>query len=252
MIASLPMYDWPEMQGANDRLWYRIRDALRAEGIAAPDTLTRGEDLWDGWHNPRLLLGQTCGFPFRTALHGVVTLVGTPDYALPGAPAAYYYSQLVAGTDSAGDWTAFIDQRLAINGFDSQSGWAAPQNHAARIGRRFERIVVSGAHRDSARMVAEGDADVAAIDAVTWRLLTTYHPEIVAKLKILAQTEPTPGLPLITVLGRDPQPLARAFAAAVAAMSAEDRAVTGLRGLVQVPAQAYLAVATPAPSIAAR
>ena len=36
-IAALPMYDWPEVRGETDALWVKIRDALQARGIAAPD-----------------------------------------------------------------------------------------------------------------------------------------------------------------------------------------------------------------------
>ena len=83
MIASLPMYDWAEIKPVTDRLWTGIRDRLRAAGIEAPNELTRGIDMWDSWHDPDLLVSQTCGFPYRTKLHDKVTLVGTPDFALP-------------------------------------------------------------------------------------------------------------------------------------------------------------------------
>jgi len=245
MIACLSMYDFPEMQAANDRLWAGVRDGLRARRIDAPDRLTHGADAWACWTSPDLVLGQTCGFPYRSRLHGAVALVGTPDYGLADAPAGYYYSVLVARRGEPADWTAYLDRRLAINGHDSQSGWAAPQNHAAALGRRFGQIVVSGAHAESARLVATGGADCAAIDAVSWRLIEAYRPEIVAQLAVIARTAPTPGLPLITAMGRDPAPLAAAFADAVAGLAAPDREATGLRGLVHIPAAAYLAVPTP-------
>lgn len=245
MIASLPMYDWPEVQPLNDRLWAHIRDGLRADGLAAPQHLTRGGDLWAEWQSPDLLLGQTCGFPFRSRLHDKLTLVGTPDFALEGAPPGYYYSQLVVRADAPGDLVDFLGQRLAINGTDSQSGWAAVQNHVEASGRPFTRIVVTGAHRESAVAVIENRADIAGIDAVTWRLMQAYLPDMVAKLRTVAQTDPTPGLPLVTALGRDPKPLARAFAAAVASLAATDRQPLGLVGLVDIPAAAYLAVPIP-------
>ncbi|MFN3646541.1 MAG: hypothetical protein ACK4S2_08505, partial [Gemmobacter sp.] len=70
MQASLPMYDRPEVQAANDRLWAGIRDRLRAAGLAAPETLVRGRwPLWDHWTAPDLVLSQTCGLPYRSRLH---------------------------------------------------------------------------------------------------------------------------------------------------------------------------------------
>jgi ABC-type phosphate/phosphonate transport system substrate-binding protein len=251
MIASLAMYDWPEVRGEHDRLWSLIRGGLAAEGIAAPGALTRDAPLWDIWESPDLLLAQTCGMPYRTRLHGRVALVATPDYGLPDAPPGHYYSVLVARAEEPGEAPDFLDRTLAFNGQDSQSGWAAPQNHMARHGGshggRFTRTLHTGAHVDSARAVAEGRADIAAIDAVSWRLLTAHRPGIAERLRVLGHTDPTPGLPLITALGRDPAPLARATAAAIAALTATDRAALGLRGVVGIPAEAYLAVPTPPP-----
>ena len=247
MIASLAMYDWPQVHAEHDRLWSLIRAALAEEGIAAPERLTRDASLWTLWESPDLLLGQTCGMPFRTRLHGRVSLVATPDYALPGAAPGWYYSVFVVRRDDPGEAHDFIDRTLAFNGQDSQSGWAAPQNEMARRGLSFTLTRHTGAHRDSARAVAEGRADIAAIDAASWRLIEAHHPEIASRLRVVSHTRPTPGLPLITAAGRDPAPIARATAAAIAALAPADRAALGLRGLVTIPAEAYLAVPTPPP-----
>lgn len=247
MIASLAMYDWPEVRAENDRLWSLTRTALADEGVAAPEVLTRDGLLWDIWESPALILGQTCGMPYRTRLHGQVELVGTPDYALPGAGPGQYYSELIARADEPGEAVDFIDRTLAFNAPDSQSGWAAPQNQMARRGLRFRNTRQTGSHVESARAVAAGRADIAAIDAVTWRLITRHVPELAARLRVIGQTDPTPGLPLITAKGRDTAPIARAFAAAIAALSPADRSALGLVGLATIPASAYLAVPTPPP-----
>jgi hypothetical protein len=245
MIASLAMYDWPQVAAEHDRLWSLIRAALADEGIDAPAGLTRNGSLWDIWESPDLILGQTCGMPFRTRLHGKVTLVGTLDYALPGAPAGYYYSELITRADEPGDLMDFIDRTLAFNGQDSQSGWAAPQNHVAPL--VFKHTRHTGAHRDSAQAVAEGRADIAAIDAVTWRLIGAHMPELAARLRVIAHTAPTPGLPLITAARRDPAPIARAVTDAVTSLSPTDRDSLGLTGLATIPASAYISVPTPPP-----
>lgn len=247
MIASLAMYDWPQVRAEHDRLWSLIREALADEGVAAPEGLTRDASLWDVWFNPGLVLGQTCGMPYRTRLHGRVELVGTPDYALPDAPPGHYYSVFVTRAGEPGEVADFIDRTLAFNGQDSQSGWAAPQNQMAKLGLRFTHTRHTGAHRDSARAVAEGKADIAAIDAVSWRLIDRYMPDLAGRLRVIAHTDPTPGLPLIAAKGRDSAPLARATAAAIATLAPGDRDALGLAGLAEIPAAAYLAVPTPAP-----
>lgn len=242
MIASLPMYDLPAMQGANDRYWQAIRMHL-GEG---PAHLTRKGDLWDHWLSPDLILSQTCGYPFRARLHGRVTLVGTPDYGLPDCPPGHYNSVLIARSDDTrSDLRDFATARFAFNEALSQSGWAAPQTYAAARGFAFTNIVQTGGHRASALAVAEGRAEIAAIDALTWALLKRDEA-FAAALKELERTDPTPVLPYITALGRDGPAHFAAIKAAIADLTLEDRALLHLKGLVRIGAKAYLAVPTPA------
>ncbi len=246
MIAALGMYDLGPLQDANDRLWAAIRDGLRAHGVAAPEALVRGAAAyWDGWHSPDLVLSQTCGYPYRARLHGTVTLIGTPDYGLEGCPPGYYRSVFVARRDDPrADLAAFSGARFAYNEPLSQSGWAAPQTHAAAVGVHLPPAVQTGAHRLSALAVAEGQADLAAIDALTWELLVEHDPFTVG-LKVVGQTTPTPGLPLIAALGADRSATFAAVAQAIAGLSAADRALLHLRGIVAIAAADYLAVPIP-------
>ncbi|MFC3087781.1 phosphate/phosphite/phosphonate ABC transporter substrate-binding protein [Tabrizicola soli] len=246
MIASLGMYDFGPAMAANDRLWAGIRDGLRARGLAAPEELTRGEAAyWPAWQSPELVLSQTCGYPFRARLQDRVAYVGTPDYGIEGCAPGHYRSVLVARADDRRDRVEEFDgARLAFNEDLSQSGWAAPQNHAAKLGLRLVPVLRSGGHRLSAQAVAEGRAEIAALDAVTWRLLQAVETAV-TRLKVVGMTDPTPGLPLIAARGAD---VAAGFAAvteAIAALSPEDRQCLGLRGLVRIPLADYLAVPNP-------
>jgi len=247
VIASLGMYDFGAAMAANDRLWALVRDALRDRGIDAPDALTRGDAAyWDAWQSPDLLLSQTCGYPFRARLHDRVTYVATPDYGLDGCPPGHYCSVFVARADDARDTLAEFDgAAFAYNEDLSQSGWAAPQTHAMSLGLRLPPTLQTGGHRLSARAVAEGRADIAAIDAVTWALLQDNDTALTARLKPLARTAPTPGLPIISAKGTDPGPLVAALSDAVAALAPADRATLHLKGLTQIPLQAYLGVPNP-------
>lgn len=245
MIAALPMYDWPEIAAATDGLWALIRRHLEQSGIEAPARLNREADPWAIWQDPALLLAQTCGMPYRTKLHGGVALVGTPDYGLTGLSPGHYCSEIVARREETGSFPDFRDRILAYNDPISQSGWAAVQNLAADCGFAFTRLLMTGAHRASAEAVAKGDADLAAIDAVTWRLISAHRPEVAKRLRVICRTEPTPALPLITAITRDPAPLAAAVRAAIVELPKTDRKALGLAGLVSIPAKAYLAVRNP-------
>ncbi len=162
-LAALPMYDWPELRAATDRLWTALRDALRAAGVAAPDALSRDLGLMQAWTDPRLVLGQTCGLPLVRELAGQVTVIGAADYGVAGCPPGWYRSALVVRADDPRETLAeFRGAGLAVNGFDSQSGWGAILHHAAPLahdGRFFGGIEVSGAHAASVDLVASGAAD---------------------------------------------------------------------------------------------
>lgn len=245
MIASLPMYDRPETAAANDRLWSGIARALRARGISAPGALDRETEVWDAWLSPDLLLSQTCGFPYRARLHGRVTLVATPHCDLPGVPPGYYCSVLVARRgDSRRRLEDFGGATLAYNEALSQSGWAAPSAAAAEAGIAFGACVATGAHRASARAVAEGAADLAAIDALTWRMIRRWDA-VAAELDEIGTTAPTPALPWITALGTDGALIAGALGEALGDLDAADRDTLGILGCLRIPPEAYLAVPIP-------
>jgi ABC-type phosphate/phosphonate transport system substrate-binding protein len=247
MIASLGMYDPAPLHAANDRYWALIRDGLRAAGLAAPDTLTRGEAAgWPAWTAPDLVLSQTCGFPFRARLHRQVTLIGTPDYGLPGCPPGYYTSVLVARADDPRRELAdFAGARFAYNEAMSQSGWAGPGTHLAALGISLQPVPATGSHRLSATAVARGQADLAGIDAQTWRLMTRHFPKVADRLKVVCHTAPTPGLPYIAAHATPAAPVFAAVSAAIDALTPGDRDLLGLRALITIPAQEYLAIPTP-------
>jgi ABC-type phosphate/phosphonate transport system substrate-binding protein len=238
MIAALPMYDRPELRRETDTLWSAVHNALRARGIDAPKALTRDADLWAIWQSPDLILAQTCGLPYRARLHGKVGLVATPDHALPGCPPGHYCSVIVARDPALPD-----RPRLAINDRVSQSGWAALQAWASARALPLGPVTVTGSHAASARAVADGTADLAGIDAQTWRHLTRFDGADPA-LEI-ARTPPTPGLPLITAGTRDPAPIRAALAEALDSLSQDTRAALDLHGFVRIDAGAYRAIPIP-------
>ncbi|MGI3168092.1 phosphate/phosphite/phosphonate ABC transporter substrate-binding protein [Pseudooceanicola sp. C21-150M6] len=249
MIASLPMYDRPECQAANDALWSGVAAALARTGLEAPAALTREGELWDHWQSPELVLSQTCGLPYRSRLRGVVRIIGSPDYGLEGCPPGYYNSAIVvrAGDEAIApeDWRGKV---LAFNEGRSQSGWAAALNHAAGLGTGYGGMVETGAHINSARAVSEGRADIAVIDAHTLRFIQRFD-DWAQGLKVIGRTEPTPATPFITKGTADDETVALLRAAleeAVAGQSDAIRAITGLRAVVTVPEADYLAVPTPA------
>ena len=236
------MYDRAETAQANDRLWSAVRNALGY----GPETLTRDMDVWDIWQSPDLLLAQTCGYPYRAHLHNHVELVGTPDYGVDGCPPGYYNSVFIARRDDTRKFlTDFSETIFAYNEPMSQSGWAAPVHHVTTLGMKFGEAKKSGAHVMSARLVAEGQADIAAIDAVTWALIEKYD-KFSRDLHIVERTEPTPGLPYISALGSDKSALFAAMDVAIRSLANTDRQTLQIKGIVDIPVVKYLKISTPA------
>jgi ABC-type phosphate/phosphonate transport system substrate-binding protein len=137
----------------------------------------------------------------------------------------------------------FAGADFAYNDAISQSGWAALA--AERPDLLTGRLVRTGSHRASASAVRDGHADFAALDAVTWRLITADgHAD---GLRVAGHTRPTPGLPLIAAAQVEAETAFGCVAAAIDALAPTDRETLGLAGLVPIPADAYLAVPTPPP-----
>lgn len=240
MTAMLGMYDMPALQPANDRFWSSIRAHLGY----GPAQLTRDRDFWQIWQDPDLIFAQTCGMPYRTRLHGKVQLVGTPDYGLEGCPPGHYCSVFVARTDDPRDLADLTSGVFAYNEAVSQSGWAAPVTHLLGQGLAPGQLLESGGHARSAQAVAEGRADYAALDALTWELLVE-HTDLGRTLRSVATTSPTPTLPYITALDRDANAIAEAVRNAIWALSDADRKALHIRGLIEIPPEHYLAVPNP-------
>ncbi len=249
MIASLPMYDHPAIAPGWDALWSAVRASLAAAGFDAPDRLERGRDLEAQWRDPALLLGQSCGLPYRAGLHRHVHLLGAFDFGLPNTNAGYYRSVFVARANDARDWpNGFAQATLAYNDPLSHSGWYA----ATTAPFRFTVGPRTGSHVASARAVADGEADIAAIDAVTWRLLSRFDP-VAGALKVVALSGTAPGLPLITAQPGLVADLRAALREGIAALADPLRADLGLRSFVELPESAYLGISIPpAPEAYAR
>jgi len=203
--ASLAMYDsWPPVQAANDQIWLGIRDRLRAAGVAAPDHLDRAISYHGIWLQPDLVLAQTCGYPYVSELKGKVRLVATPAFSFPGGQGTQRVSFIVVPADSKVDCVEALRGSIAaVNDWASNSGmnlFRAAIMPLARDGRFFSEIKITGGHLLSIKAVRDGEADVAAIDTVTWGMVAKHQPDMLAGVRILAETPSGPGLPYITRL----------------------------------------------------
>ncbi|MBV9052912.1 MAG: PhnD/SsuA/transferrin family substrate-binding protein [Hyphomicrobiales bacterium] len=203
VIAHLGMYDLAEVRAAADAVWTGITFRLRDFGLPEiPLTLSRTLTHHDSWRHPELLFGQSCGYPALHDFRDSIRIFATPIYDAPGCEAEKHCSFLVV---SAGSPIRELAQLrgtcFALNSWDSNTGMNLPRLAFARLAKRerfLGKIVETGSHAESLSFVAEGRADAAAIDCVTYALLARHRAMLVAKTRILARSAPSPSLPFVT------------------------------------------------------
>jgi len=206
----------PDAVGAVDAFWAALAALLRADlradaacaGYDIPDELSRPNDIHSQWLQSDLLLSQACGYPLVTMLKYKVQLVGTFAYDATGVQDIYCRSQLICRTgDSRQTLAEFVGSTLAFNDTISQSGYNALRALVASSTTPrpfFERSIQTGAHYRSIDAVLNGEADMAAIDPVSLAHWQRSNPERRAQLRVFEQTQPYPGLPLISSLQTPP------------------------------------------------
>jgi ABC-type phosphate/phosphonate transport system substrate-binding protein len=201
-VASLAMYDGGELAAANDVLWGAIAGRLESFGMRdVPARLERDRSLDDVWSSDRLLLGQTCGYPFASRLRGHLRLIGAPQYSAAGCTESRHRSFVVVRARSpVRNLDALRGSRAVINDVESMTGRHLLGDAIAAYGGSrgfFASVEVSGSHASSLTKVAAGDADVAAIDCVSFAHFARTMPEIVAATRVIHRTRHTPTLPFV-------------------------------------------------------
>lgn len=246
--ASLPQYDLPELRGATDAWWAGLARHLRDAGLTdVPDILARPADAEALWRDGDLLLTQTCGYPLMTELRGILVPVAVPVYDCPGCDGAQYRSMIIVAESWPGRTLDELrGMRVAVNNANSHSGMNALRHSFAPLaegGRFFSDVMLTGGHAKSAEAVRDGRAAVAAIDCVTWALLSRHRPEALRGLRVLALTDPAPSLPYAVRCGlaADDRLRVRAalFAAAADPLLSEPRSALLLSGFEDADTELY-------------
>ncbi|TRD00625.1 phosphate ABC transporter substrate-binding protein [Mesorhizobium sp. WSM4303] len=212
-----------------------------AEGrLIAPDPATLSPNELDRhqlWLHPALLFAQTCWGPMELGLSRQVQVVGQPSYdACEGGQGELYSSALVMRTGegpqvrSPTDGKALLPldlmrgKRFTFNSLDSMSGVIALTRDLQAADESldiFSSRSESGGHRGSIIAVAEGKADVAAIDCESWALAQRFEPAA-QKVAVVGWTARRKGLPYITAR-TTPEKTVRALREALAGLAEQPR-----------------------------
>ena len=148
-----------------------------------------------------LVFGHTCGYPLMTRLKDRFTPFCVPVFEVPGTSERHYSSRFIVASDS--DIRSIEQSRgrvAAVNTPDSNSGMNVLRRAVARHsidGRFFSSILASGGHLYSLQAVARGEADIAAIDCVSYQLIEDHWPELVSQVQTIGYSVESTGLPFV-------------------------------------------------------
>lgn len=218
--ASLGMYPFEQLRPTYDRLW----EAVRAEAPWLPAKLGWDRALDESWLASDMVIAQTCGWPLINELADRVRVVGAFEPRVPGAVGHRYRSVLVAREPCA--VADLAGMRAAVNSSTSLSGWVSLVAAVHGPGATWAGAVSwTGSHRASIAAVAEGCADVASIDAVSWVHFGRLVPELVAGLVEVGSGPLVPSLPLITAACTSDEQLAELRAALAAGCASPETTI---------------------------
>ena len=139
--------------------------------------------------------------------------------------AVYFSDVLVLRTSP---FHTFADLRGAIwasNEPGSHSGYNVVRYHLATLGETagyFGRTIESGAHQTSLKLLLDGAIDATAIDSTVLEAELRRHPEIEARIRVVATLGPSP-IPPWVVLRSVPQELRRALRTVLLQMHMDPR-----------------------------
>lgn len=240
-LASLGMYDHPAQRAANDALWDWIAARLLAAGVPdVPTGLERNRAPHELWPDPRLLFGQACGYPFARFHKDHLRVLAVPRYAAPHCEGTRHCSVIVARTgDARKGLEDFRGAVAAINEPASNTGTNLLRHTIAEQcapGPFFAGMVRTGGHVGSMRAVAAGQADLAAIDAVTFAAADASYPGLPEALKVIAVSRKVPALPFVTARAT-PDAVAELLQEALLAAMAEPALAEARKALLLLGAE---------------
>jgi ABC-type phosphate/phosphonate transport system substrate-binding protein len=169
------------------------------------------------WLHPQLLFAQTCWGPMELGLSRHVHVIGQPSYdGFEGGQGELYSSAILMRRDEGrahasapAEGCAVIpldllrSQRFAFNSPDSMSGIIALSRDLEALGTTinlFSGRVETVGHRDSIVAIAEGRADVCAIDCRSWAMALRFEPAA-KDVQVVGWTKRRKGLPYIAAAG---------------------------------------------------
>lgn len=128
-------------------------------------------------------VGGVCGLPYiHSFAQSKYELLAIPVMALkkgrwadaPGyedVPGKYYSYTIVHKDSPIGSWAELKGRKYAFNDMNSNSGYNMPRYKLVQLGAKswneyFSKVIVSGSHEESIRLVANKTVDASSVDSL--------------------------------------------------------------------------------------
>lgn len=208
------------------------------------------QHLPDLWGRDDLACAFMCGYPLsQRHPQPVVLAAPVPSPERYGARPVYWTDLVVRDDSSIVQPADALGRRMAYTTPGSQSGYQAPRRFFARYASFERKSLFSDLvgplitpHRVVTAIV-DGDADIGPVDSYALDLLRLHEPALVARLRTVASTPPTPIPPLVAAPAIEPQIGTRLTAALLAVggapILAGVRNTLLLRGFVAADTMTY-------------
>ena len=174
---------------------------LNCEFVTGLSYATLNDMLDDG----ALQVAFVCGLPY--VLQQEMDNPPTRLLAAPIMKAAQYqgvpkyFSYTIVRKES--NYHSFDDLKGCVYTYNdelSNSGYNLPRARLIELGQTqgfFSKVLRSGSHEESIRMVAEGKADASSVDSLVYDYDLAKHPEFASRVRIIDQLGPAGICPIV-------------------------------------------------------
>ncbi|CAB4791299.1 unannotated protein [freshwater metagenome] len=198
------MYDFPEVQNSTEKLLTALVDALEScnetAHVQTPDSSVHAE-LMKMWRSKDMVLSQSCGLPYMEELHQFVNVIGTPTWTDVSDERGRYQTVIVVRESLGVSSIAEVGGlRPVVSNLQSLSGWCSLGVALSEVTTEpsfVQPFTQSGGHAKSLQMLQDDEADIASIDAATFRLLSRHRPTLVKNVRVIGYGPLVPATPFI-------------------------------------------------------
>ncbi len=165
-------------------------------------------------------IGYVCGLPYvHKFAEGKYELLAVPVMGMKNgafadakgyedAPGKYYSYTIVRKDSPIKSWADMKGKTYAFNDMGSNSGYNLPRAKLVSVGAKgwnyFSKVVVSGSHEESIRLVARGMVDASSVDSLVLDYDRMIKDADALNVKIIEHLGPAGAPPVVISKKADP------------------------------------------------